>query len=159
MDPLIGRVVLERYEVLRRIGSGGMGVVYVARQIAVGREIALKILRADLMQNESVRERFRREAEIIGKLRHPNTIQLIDYGETSEGLCIMAMELLVGIVLSDRLKQLGRLPVRDARGRALDARSTAGANMVRHRTLRVLPHHRPHVRLRRAYRPADASRS
>lgn len=114
MDPLIGRVVLERYEVLRRIGSGGMGAVYVARQIAVGREIALKILRADLMQNESVRERFRREAEIIGKLRHPNTIQLIDYGETSEGLCIMAMELLVGIVLSDRLKQLGPLPVRDA---------------------------------------------
>jgi serine/threonine protein kinase len=114
MDPLIGRVLLDRYEVLRRIGSGGMGAVYVGRQLAVGREVALKILRADLMNNESVRERFRREAEIIGRLRHPNTIQLIDYGETVEGLAVMVMELLVGQALSDRLKQLGPMPVRDA---------------------------------------------
>lgn len=111
MDPLIGRVLLERYEVLRRIGSGGMGAVYVGRQLAIGREVALKILRQDLMGHGMVRERFRREAEIIGRLRHPNTIQLIDYGESEDGLAVMVMELLVGQPLSDRLKQFGPMPL------------------------------------------------
>lgn len=110
MDPLIGRILLDRYEVLRKLGSGGMGAVYVGRQLAVGREVALKVLRSDLLSNEHVRERFRREAAIIGRLRHPNTIQLIDYGETEDGLAVIVTELLVGIVLSDRLKQLGPLP-------------------------------------------------
>jgi len=114
IDPLIGRILLERYEVLRKLGSGGMGAVYAGRQLAVGREVGLKVLRADLMQNEHVRERFRREAAIIGRLRHPNTIQLIDYGETDDGYAVMVMELLVGSVLSDRLKQQGPLPVKDA---------------------------------------------
>lgn len=111
MDPLIGRVLLERYEILRRIGSGGMGAVYMGRQPAVGREIALKVLRADLVNNEHVRQRFRREAEIIGRLNHPNTIQLIDYGETSDGLAVMVMELLVGQALNERLKTKGPLTV------------------------------------------------
>lgn len=116
MDPLIGRVLLERYEVLRRIGSGGMGAVYVGRQLAIGREVALKILRQDLMSHGMVRERFRREAEIIGRLRHPNTIQLIDYGESEDGLAVMVMELLVGQALSDRLKQLGPMPLSEVLG-------------------------------------------
>ncbi|CAN0600223.1 unnamed protein product, partial [Laminaria digitata] len=111
VDPLIGRVRLERYEILRRIGSGGMGAVYMGRQPAVGREIALKVLRADLVNNEHVRQRFRREAEIIGRLNHPNTIQLIDYGETSDGLAVMVMELLVGQALNERLKTKGPLTV------------------------------------------------
>ncbi len=111
MDPLIGSIVLDRYEVVRRIGSGGMGAVYIGKQKAVGRDVALKILRSDLMSNEHVKERFRREAEIIGKLRHPNTIQLIDYGETAEGLAIMVMELLVGQPLNERLKEKGPLPL------------------------------------------------
>src|SRR5262245_54111075 len=114
MDPLIGSIVLDRYEIVRRIGSGGMGSVYIGRQKAVSRDVALKILRSDLMTNEHVKERFRREAEIIGKLRHPNTIQLIDYGETPEGLAVMVMELLVGQPLNERLKEKGPLPLADA---------------------------------------------
>lgn len=102
--------MLERYEVLRRIGSGGMGAVYVGRQKAVSRDIALKVLRSDLIANEHVRQRFRREAEIIGRLRHPNTIQLIDYGESEDGLAVMVMELLLGKSLSERLKE-GPLPL------------------------------------------------
>lgn len=113
MDPLIGRILLERYEVLQRIGSGGMGAVYVGRQHAVDRKVALKVLRSDLMSNDHVRQRFRREAEIIAKLSHPNTIQLIDYGETPEGLAVMVMELLVGQSLSERLKTKGPLELAD----------------------------------------------
>lgn len=111
LDPLIGQVLLDRYEVLRRIGSGGMGSVYVGRQRAVGRDVALKVLRTDLVNNNHVRERFRREAEIIGKLRHPNTIQLYDYGEGPDGLAVMVTELLVGSPLNDRLKEKGPIPL------------------------------------------------
>lgn len=114
MDPLIGRVVLDRYEILQRIGSGGMGAVYVGIQRAIGRNVALKVLRTDLMNNEHVRMRFKREAEIIAKLNHPNTIQLYDYGETEEGLAIMVMELLNGRSLSERLKGEGPLPLLDS---------------------------------------------
>lgn len=114
MDPLIGRVVLDRYEILQRIGAGGMGAVYVGTQRAVGRNVALKVLRTDLMNNEHVRQRFKREAEIIAKLNHPNTIQLIDYGETEEGLAVMVMELLKGLSLSERLKGEGPLPLLDS---------------------------------------------
>jgi serine/threonine protein kinase len=113
LDPLIGRVLLDRYEVLRRIGSGGMGAVYVGRQPTVGREVALKVLRADLVHNDHVRQRFRREAEIIGRLKHPNTIQLIDYGETPDGLAVMVMELLQGFALNERLKERGPMPVEE----------------------------------------------
>jgi serine/threonine-protein kinase len=109
MDPLIGMTVLGRYEVMQRIGSGGMGSVYVGRQQAIDRKVALKVLRTDLMNNEHVRMRFKREADIIAKLKHPNTIQLIDYGETEEGLAIMVMELLNGLSLSERLKTDGPL--------------------------------------------------
>ena len=114
LDPLIGRVVLGRYEILQRIGIGGMGAVYVGRQRPVDRKVALKVLRADLMSNEHVKQRFRREAEIIGSLRHPNTIQLIDYGESDDGMSVMVMELLVGQALNERLKTGGPLGVLEA---------------------------------------------
>ncbi len=114
MDPLIGRVLMNRYEVLQRIGAGGMGAVYTAAQKAVNRKIALKVLRSDLMSNEHVRQRFKREAEIIGKLSHPNTIQLIDYNETEDGMAIMVMELLNGQSLSERLKSDGPLALMDS---------------------------------------------
>lgn len=110
-DPLIGQVILERYRVVRRIGSGGMGAVYIGEQLAVGREVALKVLRADLLANEHVRQRFRREAEIIGRLAHPNTIQLIDYGETPEGVAVMVTELLRGTPLNERLKKDGPMDI------------------------------------------------
>ena|GEM_PF-3332354 len=123
-DPMIGRVLLERYEILRKIGAGGMGAVYVARQSTVGREVAVKVLRGDLISNELVRERFRREAEIIGQLRHPNTIQLIDYGETDDGLAIMIMELLVGKPLNEQLKSTGPLSLLEAIQIGIDVASS-----------------------------------
>ncbi|MEE2903490.1 MAG: serine/threonine-protein kinase [Myxococcota bacterium] len=123
-DPMLGRVLLERYEILRKIGAGGMGAVYVARQSTVGREVAVKVLRGDLISNELVRERFRREAEIIGQLRHPNTIQLIDYGETDDGLAIMVMELLVGKPLNEQLKSMGPLSLLEAIQIGIDVASS-----------------------------------
>lgn len=124
VDPMIGQVVLGRYEILRRIGSGGMGAVYAAKQLTIDREVAVKVLRGDLMSNEHIRERFRREAEIIGKLRHPNTIQLIDYGETEDGLALMVMELLVGTPLDERLKESGPMSIAEAIQIGIDVSSS-----------------------------------
>jgi tRNA A-37 threonylcarbamoyl transferase component Bud32 len=104
-------VLLDRYEVLARIGSGGMGSVYVGLQRSVGRRVALKVLRADLVNNDHIRQRFRREAEIMARLKHPNTVQLYEYGETPDGLAVMVLELLEGLSLSDRLKAGGTLSV------------------------------------------------
>jgi len=108
-DPMSGRVVLERYRLGRRLGSGGMGTVYEAEQLAVGRAVAIKILRADLMAHGAVRDRFRREAEVIGRLRHPHTISLIDYGETDDGLVVMVTELLLGQPLDVLVGERGAL--------------------------------------------------
>ena len=109
MDPLIGRVIAGRYEILQRIGSGGMGSVYRARQASVSQQVALKVLRPDLISNDHIRQRFHREAEIIARLRHPNTIRLIDFCTTDDGLAVMVMELLEGQPLSERLKTGGPL--------------------------------------------------
>lgn len=109
MDPMIGRVLLGRYRVERCIGSGGMGSVYIARQTAVDRRVAVKVLRPELLSNDHVRRRFQREAEIVAKLSHPNTIQLFDFGKTKEGHSVMVMELLEGASLSERLRDEGPL--------------------------------------------------
>ena len=113
MDPLIGRVIAGRYEILQRIGSGGMGSVYRARQASVSQQVALKVLRQDLINNDHIRQRFHREAEIIARLRHPNTIRLIDFCTTDDGLAVMVMELLEGQPLSERLKTGGPLEMVD----------------------------------------------
>ncbi len=107
MDPLIGRVIGGRYEIVQRIGSGGMGAVYRARQASVARHVALKVLRPDLISNDHIRQRFHREAEIIGRLSHPNTIRLYEFCTTEDGLAVMVMELLDGQPLSERLKSQG----------------------------------------------------
>lgn len=114
VDPLIGQVVLGRYLIKRQIGVGGMGAVYLAEQMAITRDVALKVLRPDLMAHEYVRQRFRREAEVIGRLNHPNIVQLLDYGETDQGLAVMAMELLRGQPLNDRLTGEGPMELGDA---------------------------------------------
>ena len=113
-DQLIGRILEGRYRVKRKLDAGGMGTVYVAEQLGLGREVALKILHNDLMNSEQVRKRFRREATIVSRLNHPNTIRLFEYFEIENGPAVMAMELLHGESLSDRLRS----------GRTLDVRQT-----------------------------------
>lgn len=104
--------VVAGYQVLSEIGRGGMGVVYRAQQTAVGRLVALKVLR--ILDGPSVggMSRLRIEAEAIGRLQHPNIVQIYDVGETN-GRPYLAMELVDGKNLGDRLKT-GALAPRDA---------------------------------------------
>jgi serine/threonine protein kinase len=93
-----------RYQVLERIGRGAMGVVYRARDEAMGREVALKVLTADIEDDPDIRARFLREAEAAARLSHPNIITIFDVGEEGERFFIV-MELLRGATLKDFLKQ------------------------------------------------------
>jgi serine/threonine protein kinase len=93
-----------RYQLIERIGRGAMGVVYRARDEAMGREVALKVLTADLEDDPDIRTRFLREAEAAARLSHPNIITIFDVGEDGDRFFIV-MELLRGAILKDFLKQ------------------------------------------------------
>jgi serine/threonine protein kinase len=93
-----------RYQVIERIGRGAMGVVYRARDEAMGRDVALKVLMADLEDDPEIRTRFHREAEAAARLSHPNIITIFDVGEDGDRFFIV-MELLRGATLKDFLKQ------------------------------------------------------
>jgi len=93
-----------RYRVIERIGRGAMGLVYRARDEAMGRDVALKVLTADIEDDPDTRTRFLREAEAAASLSHPNIITIFDVGEDGDRFFIV-MELLRGAILKDYLKQ------------------------------------------------------
>lgn len=113
-DPMIGRTIVDRFTVIAKVGEGGMGAVYRATQRGMDREVAIKVLLGDVARNESVVRRFHLEALAISKLRHPNTIQIYDFGETDDGLLYIAMEYLEGTSLHGLLEFEGVLSARRA---------------------------------------------
>jgi serine/threonine protein kinase len=93
---LVGRRLDGRYQILERIGAGGMGAVYRAIQEPLGREVAIKVLQCDGDERSEMSRRFLHEARVVSRLRHPNTVTLFDYGEADSGELFIAMELLRG---------------------------------------------------------------
>ena len=93
--------------IVERIGHGGMGVVYRAEQVPLGRTVALKILRPDLSQDPSFAERFQREAQLLGRLQHPNIVNIFDFGQMDD-LFFLTMEYVEGANLR-QLQQAGQL--------------------------------------------------
>jgi serine/threonine-protein kinase len=102
-----------RYELLQTIGTGGMAVVYRAKDLMLERPVAIKILRQDYSKNEAFRERFRLEARAAANLSHPNIVTVHDFGFDSDRLFIV-MEYVPGTDLKTILKEKIRLPVEDA---------------------------------------------
>ena len=88
---LTGRVLDDRYDVISVLGKGGMGVVYRAKQKIIDRPVALKVLRRELIQDESSVKRFLVEAKASSALRSPHTITIYDFGITQEGLLYFTM--------------------------------------------------------------------
>jgi eukaryotic-like serine/threonine-protein kinase len=101
-----------RYEIVGKLGEGAMGVVHRARDTALGRVVALKMLSADLGEDDEIVKRFRREAEAIGRLSHPHIVTVYDLGE-SEGHAFLAMELLEGEDLRTLIDRAGEIPLPD----------------------------------------------
>lgn len=101
-DPLIG-LELGHYRILERIGSGGAGVVYRARDLHLDREVAIKVLCPGTIADESARRRFHKEALALSKLNHQNIATIHDF-DTQEGLDFLVMELIPGITLDQKLR-------------------------------------------------------
>ncbi|HEX3762035.1 MAG TPA: protein kinase [Kofleriaceae bacterium] len=102
-DPFVGKVIDGRYEIQTRIGEGGMGVVYKARQTPLDRVIALKMLNSQMATDPTWVQRFYNEAKACSRLQHPNTIRMFDFGQTPDGRLFMTMEFLDGMSLREAL--------------------------------------------------------
>ncbi|MGK0362731.1 MAG: serine/threonine protein kinase [Bradymonadia bacterium] len=113
---LVGSVVDDRFEILEKLGEGGMGAVFKARQISVDRIVALKILLHDQRGDPISVERFRHEAYLASRLNHPNAIVIHDFGQSADGLLYIAMEFLEGETLKERIERTGSLPIKSALG-------------------------------------------
>ncbi len=109
MKSIIG-CTLGQYEILEPIGKGGMAEIYKARHIRLDRPVAVKILPARLAEEGDFRERFEREARAVALLKHPNIVQVYDFGDC-DGLYYMAMEYIPGRDLAYRMNQLKKLPL------------------------------------------------
>ena len=110
-DPLIGRNLEGRFLIKERLGTGGMGAVYRAWQGSVGREVAVKVIESRLKGGRLAAKRFLREAKLASRLSHANTVAVIDFGQTEDGLLYLVMELVKGRTLNDVLLEDGPFPV------------------------------------------------
>jgi serine/threonine protein kinase len=106
----VGQLVDDRYRILGVIGRGGMGTVYKAEHVAIRRVVAVKLLHASLARVPEVSRRFEREAFAIGRIEHPNCVNVSDFGRLPDGSLYLVMEYLEGRALSDELTVKGRIP-------------------------------------------------
>ena len=108
-DPLVGRVLAERYHMLKRLGEGGMGQVYLAEHVKMNRQCAVKVMNGALLTDSDSAQRFAREASNAARIIHPNVAAVFDYGET-DGLMYLVMEYVEGEPLTRLLEREGGLP-------------------------------------------------
>ncbi len=94
-DQYLGRTIASRYRLIKRLGSGGMSLVYLARHVIIDRLSAIKILRPDFGSSPAYRERFLREARAVNRINHPNIVEISDVGE-SDGVAYLVMEYVSG---------------------------------------------------------------
>ena len=113
MDQYIGKILDNRYEILERIGTGGMAVVYKAKCHRLNRLVAVKILKADLAQDEDFRRRFNAESQAVAQLSHPNIVSVYDVSRGGDTEYIV-MELIDGITLKQYMEKRGQLNWRES---------------------------------------------
>ena len=112
-DPYIGRMLDNRYEILERIGTGGMAVVYKAKCHRLNRLVAVKILKSDLAQDEDFRRRFNAESQAVAQLSHPNIVSVYDVSRGGD-IEYIVMELIDGITLKQYMEKRGQLNWRES---------------------------------------------
>ena len=113
MDRYIGKLLDNRYEILEKIGSGGMADVYKARCHRLNRLVAIKILKEDLSQDAEFRRRFHAESQAVAMLSHPNIVSVYDVSR-SDNIDYIVMELIEGITLKQYMEKRGQLNWREA---------------------------------------------
>ena len=137
-DPYIGSKLIDKYVVVSRISEGGMGTVYRALQLPVEREVALKVLRAELEDNAEVRDRFTREARAVSSLGHPNVITLFDFGFDESDNPYMVMEYAPGESLTEWIyrDEIGLARILAVFNQMLEALDDAHEKGIVHRDLK-----------------------
>ncbi len=110
-DAMCGRVFGQRYRVLRRLGEGGMGAVYLCEHEVLGRRFAVKVLRPDRAADPELKERFRNEALAASSIGQENVVDVLDFGEEADGALYYVMEALEGRSLGAVIREEGPLPV------------------------------------------------
>jgi serine/threonine protein kinase len=113
-DPRIGALAGGKYRVLRLLGNGGMGTVYEAQNVAIGKRVALKFVTVDRRADPAIMARFHREALVASSIESSHIVQVFDTGETDEGEPFLVMELLSGEDLASCIARRKRLPVDEA---------------------------------------------
>jgi serine/threonine-protein kinase len=138
-DPLLGRTIAGKFLVEALIGSGAMGAVYRARKVALEKTIAIKVLHGEHADEPQFAARFQREARAASRMNHPNSMQVIDFGQEEDGLLYIAMEYLDGRSLHRVLREDPRPPparIADILMQTLAALAAAHDMGVVHRDLK-----------------------
>ena len=114
LEHYVGEVLDEKYRLEHLLGQGGMGAVYLATHLGTERYVALKLISPQFMRNSEFVERFKREARAAGRLRHPNVVDVTDFGFAhlkNNEVAYLVMEYLDGCTLGDVLSEEKRLPL------------------------------------------------
>ena len=106
---LVGSVIAERYHILKKLGEGGMGAVYLGEHVKMGRKSAIKVMAQSMAHDPDAIARFNREAANAARINHPNVCQIYDFGETPDGVIYLAMEFIEGEALTDLIEREGAL--------------------------------------------------
>ena len=125
-DTLLGKVIADRYHILELLGVGGMGRVYLAEHVALGRKSAVKVISPAYANSAEAITRFNREAANASRINHPNIAQIYDFGE-SDGVLYLAMEFIEGEALSAMIERLGPLPLARAANITMQVADALGA--------------------------------
>src|SRR6059036_3017622 len=111
---LVGQVLADRYHIVKKLGEGGMGQVYLAEHVKMGRRSAIKVMNPSMVHDPEAVARFNREAANASRITHPNVCAIYDFGETPDGTIYLAMEFIEGEPLTDVLAREGALPAHRA---------------------------------------------
>lgn len=125
-DPLLGTWLDAKFKIQRKLGQGGMGAVYQAEHVRMGRLCAIKVLPPDLSQSSDVIKRFEVEAQLSAKLVDPHAIGVFDFGKTSDGMFYLVMEYVEGETVSNILRREGPMPL----SRVIEICKQAGAALA-----------------------------
>lgn len=139
LGDLTSQVLGDRYRLVSVIGEGGMGQVYLAQHVTIGKQLAVKVLALEFAQQETFRIRFLREAQAISQIAHENVVDVSDFGVAPNGSLYIVMELLKGEGLSDMLDREGHLQWERARTIGLqvcDALTAAHSKGILHRDIK-----------------------
>jgi serine/threonine-protein kinase len=136
---MVGREIAGRYRILKKLGEGGMGAVYRAEQMSLKRQVAVKVLRPELSQNQMLVRRFDAEAQAVAKLNHPNIVGIYDNGQDTDGSLFIAMEFIEGRSLRSVINH--EAPFHPQRALAIASQVAAAltdahANSIVHRDLK-----------------------